>query len=224
MRFAEGLQWLSADRIAVRGSINPSQSQYYVFDTRTGTQVGDIVDDDSAAAFSPDGLHVASISGSPHFSDQAARKPVLSVDDHAVFPTTGGNVEFLSGPVWSSDGKAVAIAARATTNVSPELVVWTGGVPQTRSAPFGATGRVSLFWSKAQLVAVTLDEDRNRAWSIDPKTLAFHELNAGAAATEYERATQHRNGLARKVSVLGLSEPDFWCSACDLTLLPRGTE
>lgn len=109
MRFVEEVEWLTKDRIAFGGSINPSQSEYLIFDINTRKVVDQFYDDGSGASFSPDGLHVAYVIGSPHFSKADERTPTLMVDDKPVFSKNGINLEFDDRPQWSKNSQSVAI-------------------------------------------------------------------------------------------------------------------
>lgn len=68
MKYAEGLGWLTNQRIVVTGSVNPSTTEYDVFNSVTGQRVDQFFDDGLGAAFSPNGQHYAHITGSPHFT------------------------------------------------------------------------------------------------------------------------------------------------------------
>lgn len=128
MRAIEALRWVADDRIAVRGSINPSQSQYYVFDVTTKRAVADFIDDRSAAAFSPDGVHVVAHTGGPHFAHAQQRAMRLELDGQTLAAgASGEHADILAAPRWSNDGRAFAwvVDHRATGRVT--LAVWRSG-------------------------------------------------------------------------------------------------
>ncbi|MFC0134313.1 hypothetical protein CR105_26980 [Massilia eurypsychrophila] len=112
MRFVDALEWIAADRLVVSGSINPSSSEYLVFDLLTGAVVGGYVDDAQGAEFSPDDQHVITVSGAPDFTARGSRAPVLKLDDQPVVGGLNVDLAFAKKPSWSADSRSFAIAAR----------------------------------------------------------------------------------------------------------------
>lgn len=59
MRFVEDLEWISEDRLAVAGSLNPSTVEYAMVDIATGAELGSYLTDGFTLVGSPNGMHVA---------------------------------------------------------------------------------------------------------------------------------------------------------------------
>jgi dipeptidyl aminopeptidase/acylaminoacyl peptidase len=225
MRAVEGLQWIGPDRVAVRGSLNPSQSQYYVVDVAAGRVVDDFVDDRSAAAFSPDGRHAAYQTGSPHFGPGARAAAQLMVDGQAVFPAAGQRtpLAFATAPAWSADGHSVAIVAQDPAHTATRLVVWHDGAVREQPLSVGAGQPLTLFWAGTRVIlqAGAHDGVPARAWSADAEGLALAPL-AHAPADPLAQARALRRDLALQARERGVAEPDFWCEHCALQPLSAG--
>jgi hypothetical protein len=130
MRFVEGLQWITNRRLAVSGSMNPSNAEYAVVDLETGKEVAWYPVDGFGFAPSPDGSHVAYERMVVHFTPEADRRPELCVDDECLadrpqrgYPSQDRHVEFTSYPVWSPDGTRVAITAEDYTTKAQSVIV-----------------------------------------------------------------------------------------------------
>lgn len=106
------LRWLGTRRLVVEGHLNPSDSEYVLFDTESGATVAEIGDQSLGAGFSPDGLNWAVVSGVPHFSGAAETTPTLEVGGRDVLVLKGGDASFASPPLWSDDAGRVAILIR----------------------------------------------------------------------------------------------------------------
>jgi hypothetical protein len=76
IRAIESMQWLDENSVVVGGSINPSQSQYYVFHVGS-SMVQDFVDDLSAPAISLDGRTIDATTGVPHWKHETDRDSVF---------------------------------------------------------------------------------------------------------------------------------------------------
>jgi hypothetical protein len=59
MRSVEALEWLTADRLVVSGTVNPSTTEYDVIDLTRRVVTKQVFNDGQGAAFSPDGQHYA---------------------------------------------------------------------------------------------------------------------------------------------------------------------
>lgn len=212
MRYVEALRWIGPDRILIRGSINPSQSQYYEIDAAAGRVVADVIDDESAAAVSPDGRRIATLSGSPHFTPEAEQRPVLSIDGTPVWHGAAGTV-LAAPPRFSPDGTALAWAARDGTGRTM-LLIWNGTALRRIAVPAPAGATLALRWPASGLTLTTTDAGHARAWALRGAALA-------PSLARTEEAVALRERLARAA---GLTEPDFWCADCALRELPRGTE
>ncbi len=133
VRSIEGLEWLTEDKIAAKGSIDPSSTQTFVYDINTGKELMDYVDNDGGAVFSPDGEHAAVQNGSPHFTPEPDREPALDIDYQRVYPASGVHVRLLSKPAWSEDSEKVAVVAEDYQSKQRTVVVCglKGGCPST---------------------------------------------------------------------------------------------
>ncbi len=121
--YVEGIEWLTADKIAAAGSINPSTDDTLVFDLRTGKVVTDYTDDNGGGVFSPDGEHVADERGMLHWTPLADREPELDIDYQRVYPAKGVHVTLLSKPAWSDDSKEVAVVVEDYQSNRRSIVV-----------------------------------------------------------------------------------------------------
>lgn len=210
MRFVEELEWIDDNRIAVRGSINPSTSDYEVITVSDGSTTG-FADDGAGAAFSSDGKHVAYMTGAPHFGGE--RTPTLTIDDVPAATPFPADIEEVERPVWSDDGRSVALMARR-----PEEVTWMiahadvehgGNLLKPHSVPF--SGRAVVHWS-GSLLQVQSGTQETYAWTsgawalVKQNLLPVDSRAAGAALQRQLRA--ERWG-------------DFWCAHCALSSLPR---
>lgn len=230
MRAIEALRWVADDRIAVRGSINPSQSQYYVFDVTTRRAVADFIDDRSAAAFSPDGVHVVAHTGGPHFAHAQQRAMRLELDGQTLATgASGEHADILAAPRWSNDGRAFAwvVDHRATGRVT--LAVWRSGEIHEWPLLLSAGQSAELRWSGARIVITVLDGDRTRptgqAWVVDPRDGSTVTTTAAAAPPDpLAPARTLRDRLLAQARAQGLREADAWCRSCGLEALVRGTE
>lgn len=204
MRVAEAMEWLDGGRLVVSGSVNPTSTEYLVFDAASGQQLSALADDGYGAAFSPDGLHVATIAGRPHFSGRAQRRPTLLVDGRAVFESADGRVDFTGRPVWSSDSRQLS-APMSDEQGRNYLLRWKTGAAHAMLQPMLAAAATPAAKGSApgqrQGAALPPAQERN-----DP---------LGAARSM-------RRALQREAGVLS-GRADWWCQDCALSRLPRRT-
>ena len=198
MQAIESLRWISPERIAVRGSINPSQSQYYVIEVAYGRIVADFTDDASSAAFSPDGLHVAALSGSPHFGPGA---PVLSLDGKPVWQALRG-ATLAGGPSFSPDGASLAWAARDAAGHAT-LDVWNGATLRQAAVPAAPDALLDVGWRWAHATVTAQSAGRTLAWA---------ETGDGRTSQVVAPARENtkRERLAAQARAAGVNEVDFW--------------
>jgi hypothetical protein len=228
MQYVDGLRWISARRVLLRGAINPSQSQYYVVDVPSRSVVLDFEDDASAAAFSPDGKHLALVSGSPHFTPAARQAPVVSVDGKAIYPVPPRpGLSVIATPRWSPDSRGLAWVVRNAAHTQDSLVVWHDGA--VNAAPLGdaTAADVDLFWSGNRvLVTETLPglRPRARAWSAAEATGAVAAVPGGAVVDPTAAGHTLLKQLSGEARQAGFVQANFWCAACALQALPRESE
>ena len=148
MTAVAGARWLGPRRLVVEGHLNPSDTEYVMFDAETGATVAELGDQGLGAGFSPDGLHWAAVSGVPHFSSPAATTPTLEIDAREVLVLGGGEESFATPPQWSRDAGRVALLIRhgadgAVTKLA--LARAAVGDAQVFALPFHEQ-RVELHW------------------------------------------------------------------------------
>ncbi len=229
MRYVESLQWISPSRIAVRGSINPSQAQYEVIDVTSGQVVADFVDDGAIAAFSSDGAHVAYQVGSPHFSPVESRSAALLIDGRLAYPLSPRpGLQFVSAPQWSADCRCLAVVTQEAGDSVSRLVVWREGQISERGLDLGAADQIELSWAGDQITlkATGFESPQHpRVWVSDAQGLKLNLVSATQATADpliqVRALRQATLDAARKN---GLAEPDAWCAHCGLELLPRRSE
>jgi dipeptidyl aminopeptidase/acylaminoacyl peptidase len=222
MRAVEGLRWISPTRVAVWGSLNPSQSQYYVIDVASGRTVNDFIDDASSAAFAPGGAHVAFQTGSPHFTPAEQRAPVLMVDGRAVYPAAGRRaLEFATPPRWSPDGHSLALFVQNPAHTESMLVVWHDGAVHELPMSVGAADEFDLFWSgsKLLLTAAKAGQPARTAWEADAQGLTLKPVPAQQVVDPLAPARHLREQLQVQAQAAGVHEADFWCADCSLAAL-----
>ncbi len=244
MRFVESLQWLSADRVVVSGSINPSSTEHLVVDLLRGGVVAEHVDDAGGASFSPDGQHVLTIDGAPHFSAPASRAPVLRLDGQELLKGLPADTAAMGRARWAADGNAFALAAQPASGPWRLVLgqVATGGARWV-DLPFdwGAGSKApTLFWSGTELhlqrlvpaprtgaAAATAAAPGARAQSVEDWVWSG-PLQAGAwkraavPALDPARAAAALRAAALAVSpVPGALDADLWCTGCALDRVAR---
>lgn len=240
----DGIEWLTDDRIAAVGSVNPSTAETFVYDIKTGSQVDDYIDDAGGAVFSPDGKHVATLSGSPHWTPEDSKEPELDIDDQRVYPAKGVHMELVSGPTWSDDGSRIAAVFRNyQTNEISLVVCGLHGQCIGSALPSGTQNTVDDYliqWSGSR-VYVTSDRLSALIGASTVKSWSFQQDEARAMPDKAPRYLQptaldspqirlaklHQVGGDEAVTIfnniqkLGGSEADFWCQNCALATMPR---
>jgi hypothetical protein len=220
MRYVEAVEWLTSERISVSGSVNPSTTEYSVFDVANKKLESQFFDDGHGAAFSPDGNHVAYVSGGPHFTPQSGRVLTLNVDGKAVFVEAGGRGEFIDAPRWSADSNSVAVMI-ADFHMAERRIVLHNRAEMTASAatvPHSTGTAVSVRWSANDLYV----ESASEAWVLrnghlpGPWTQVEGLPPDTLAAAETAKAR-----LTAAAYADGGREADVWCNDCALTVLPR---
>lgn len=204
MRIAEAMEWLDGARLVVSGSVNPSSTEYLVFDAGSGQQLSALADDGYGAAFSPDGRHVATIVGRPHFSSRAQRRPTLVVDGKAVFESADGRVDFTGRPIWSSDSRQLT-APMADEQGKSYLLRWRTGAAHAMLQP--------MLTAVATAAAGTSAPGQRQGMEPLPAQDRNDPLHA---------ARSMRRTLLREAGVLS-GRADWWCKDCALSRLPRRT-
>jgi len=220
MQYVEGLRWISNEKLAVRGSINPAQSQYYVIDVVHAKVVSDFVDDGSVAAFSPGGDHVARLGDAPHYVPDADRVPSLLLDEKLIWQPGRGAV-LAAAPSFSPDGASLAWAERDTSG-KPALNIFRSGTLHHVKLPASSTGTLAVTWAGSRAVVTDAPEGkpgRVLAWSVDSGSAG---LTAQVAIDPFKEAHGLLATLRRTTQKNDAKESDFWCKSCALASLPRG--
>ncbi len=243
IRFIEGIEWLTGDKIAAKGSIDPSSTQTFVYDINTGKELMDYVDNDGGAVFSLDGEHAASQNGSPHWTPEPDREPELEIDDERVYPATGIHVRLLSDPVWSEDSARVAVVAEGYESKQRSVVVCglKGGCQSTvlpTTVKPDPDDRFRIQWNNGR-VYVTFPAAilpwahgtvTQTTWSLQPgdakAVVSASQPSVYDSQLSYQNQIQKLGGdaavnLLKQIQKLGGIEPDLWCQDCALAKLPR---
>jgi hypothetical protein len=246
MRFVEALEWVAADRLVVSGSINPSSSEYLVFDLITGTVWGGYIDDARGAEFSPDGQHVLTVNGAAHFTARGARAPVLTLDDRPVVSGLNADLTSVGKPSWSADSRSFAIAARDAAG-QMQVVLGEAASKTARwvHLPFSvaAADRAPiLFWAGNELhiqriVTAPLNtaNGTSQMAKIGARNVAVEDyvLGVGTGGAAWKRVTKPVVAPAKAAATLRASvaatqraasaqqDLDVWCSGCELDAVAR---
>jgi hypothetical protein len=246
VRYIEGIEWLTEEKIAAKGSINPSTVHTFVYDLKTGKEIADYLDDDGRTVFSPDGEHAADQTGKPHFTPESGAEPELDIDYLRVYPAKGIHVRLLSKPAWSEDSAKVAVVAEDYQSKQRSIVVC-GLKGDCQSTALSTVkpdpdDRFRIQWKDGR-VYVTFPEVllawehgtvHETTWSLQPG-----DANAVASAPQpdmkpnpYDTPLSFQNkiqklggdaslNLLKQIQKLGGVEPDLWCQDCALAKLPR---
>ncbi len=243
IRFIEGIEWLTEDKIAAKGSIDPSSVQTFVYDINTGTELMDYVDNDGGAVFSPDGEHAATQNGSPHWTPEPDREPELDIDNQRVYPASGVHVRLVSKPTWSEDSGKVAVVVEDYESRQRSVVVCgLKGICQFTVLPTTAKpdpdDRFIIQWNggrvfatfPASILAWAHKTVPETAWSLQPgdanAVVSSPQPSAYDSQLSYQNQIQKLGGdaavnLLKQIQKLGGTEPDLWCQNCGLAKLPR---
>ena len=214
LRFVETIEWLSAGKIALGGSVNPSTAENVILALPGGAELLNFFEDGPGAAFSPDGAHAAYMDGSPHFAPEDARAPTLRVDGEAIYPRRGEAVRFLGAPCWSEDGARLAVLAEDGRTKAREIVLWARtGALAILPANLPRDSQIILSWHGGNLFAAA----GGQAWRVEKAALRPAPLEAEAEA----HAAALLEKAAAAVEAAGGRDPDFWCADCALRTLPR---
>lgn len=246
VRYIANLEWLTENKIAANGSINPSTGQTFVYDIGTGKEIMDYPDDNGGGVFSPDGEHVATINGMPHFSQESERAPELNIDNLRVYPAKGIHPILLSDPTWSEDSTKVAVVAEDYQSKQRSIVVCglKGDCKSTALSTVSSDpdDRFRIQWN-GNRVSVTFPEvtlplqhgsSSEGTWSLQPgdasavTSVPVTDLKPNTYDTplDLQNKIQALGGdkalkLLKIIQQLGGVEPDFWCKDCALAKLPR---
>jgi WD40-like Beta Propeller Repeat len=235
MRDVEAIEWLTRDRIAVSGSVNPSTTEYIIYDLSAAKPVREFFDDGSGAAFSADGQHYASVSGRPHFTPVDQRATTLNVDDTPVFESGKNSVSFSEKPQWSPDSKSVAILMTDAARGVHAVLRWssTSKVASSIALPFSSGEPEALAWRNGNLYVQRKVVDQRKsapdtrradseAWLTTASVpVRWTRVAASSASDPVGKAIAFRAQLDKTTRSVGGKDHDFWCEACSLTVLSR---
>ncbi len=218
-----GVRWLGARRLVVEGHLNPSDTEYVMFDAETGATVAELGDQALGAGFSRDGQHWAVVGGVAHFSSPAATTPTLEIDARAVLALDGGEESFATPPRWAHDANRVALLIRrgadgAVTKLA--LARAAVGDAQVLALPFHEQ-RVALHWcgddpcvmrrvpDRAPRIALPgIRPLRAQWWRLHDGAWASMPAPVRAAATNAALAAR-RAALAAQAGRLGAVDVDL---------------
>jgi|ERR1035438_884875 hypothetical protein len=226
MRFVEEIQWISEQRIAVSGSVNPSTCEYVMIDAASGREVGWYGADGFSLVPSPDGTHVAYEGSVPHSTPEQDRSPRLCVDHECDsgkpgWPGYSGSarhVEFSTYPVWSASGSAVAIAAQDYQTGKLSLVVRPmEGDPSEYALTASSPGGIDISWDRETVFVTTVDG----AWKLEPNGSALIRIDPSAVPADLVAALQMKLAERATLQLGATAQLDCWCASCALRSLPR---
>lgn len=241
MRAVEALQWVDSHRIAVSGSVNPSTQEVLVIDLQRDAVADEFIDDGGGVSFSPDGKHTAQLTGAPHFTPSAKRRPVLRVDGKDIILPSMVDAADFGTPLWSPDSRSVAIPMKDTTG-RDVVAYWQPQGLRILNLPVTTASkptRPDLFWSgntlqlrRASAATTPLRPGEKRpatkAWSINPgiKTPAWTKLADGQPNPARAARVAKANALKLLPADLAstpLDLADVWCQACGIEKIARRT-
>jgi hypothetical protein len=230
MRYVESIEWISSNRLAVSGSVNPSSREYVIIDVSAQQVVDEFVSDEYRAGFSADGLSYAAVAGAPHFTPRESRAPALLVNGRRLEGLVPSGIEIAGPPIWAPDGSAIAIPLRYATSRAgaDSVMVWErgSGTKHLITAP----SRVrDIRWKDNELLATSMPENGgpgSQGWQLPIVTRPFSIsgwqpvidptiLNSG------QRDEKLRTELRDALVVDGGINIDIWCASCGLSNLPR---
>jgi hypothetical protein len=197
------LQWLPNDQVVVSGSLNPSTEESIILDAKTGKELNSIYDDAGGAVFSPDGIHVAYVTGSAHFMPAEDKRPIVNIDQEQVYPKGNVKIELQSNVAWSDDSKEISFVAKdsgaATQLVVCPLARACGLLDLSQAAP-----PFTVSWSGMQILL----NSAGKTLSIDPKMGQITPFTPPPAkAAEQE-------SLRLRIENEGGRSIDVWCDGC----------
>lgn len=155
----------------------------------------------------------------PAFFPESSWRPTLVVDDKQVYPSPSNHVEFLGLPSWSPDSTKLAIVAEESDSKQKKLVVWREANSLLTAALVSEGNSVDLFWESNQLVVHTngstfqWSEASNSLQDLGAKTIKNPRIAAFELLRQLDSTTGHPPAR----------DPDYWCEACILSILPRAT-
>jgi hypothetical protein len=218
LQFIDRLEWISSDRLVASGSVNPSTEESLVVDLKSGKEIISYYDDNGGAVFSPDGNHVAYVSGAPHFVPPDAKRPEVNIDKERVFPVDGVQIRMLSNIVWSSDSEHVAFVAQQTVNQTVSIVTCGLGSGCVQAQLTQTSPPYSIRWVGDSVMVAT----EQSSWAV---VAGSNQVKAGAADhSSVPSQSRAVDAVTRKAKQGGGRSVDVWCRECELATQPRSTE
>lgn len=245
MRFVQEIEWLANDSLVVSGSVNPTTTEYIVYDLITGKAAKEFFDDGGGAAFSPDGRHFAAVTGGPHFTTEGHRDQVLLVDDAPIAkPKSLGRISFGDKPRWSPDGKSIAVLTADENKRTHSVLHWDmgSGKASVFAMPFSAERPQEMFWKgndlyiKRKVVisrATSSPTLPGRLGSVDEAwampmaatstttLMKWKRVDTAEISNPMAKAKELRARFEKENRGEAGVDQDFWCSDCELSKLPR---
>jgi hypothetical protein len=232
MRFVESLEWFGDQALVVGGSINPSTSEYLVFDVSSRRLVYEFYSDGAAPAFSTTGKDLAYTSGCPHFSPLEQCDWKLFLDGKPLELAKVGLpiLDFTVGPSWSADGRSLSAIYKAATQgkeQSQNVLFWREGDVSTITLPADPNAKFQTSWQADELF-VTSSQFRSdqaipedRAWSVNADHHSLTPISASAIVERRAAAEALRRKLDDFVRTLSGGDANLWCLKCVLSSVPR---
>jgi hypothetical protein len=212
MRFVEDLEWISEERLAVAGSVNPSTVEYAIVDMTNGTELASYLTDGFTLVGSPDGMHVAYEVYIPHFTPTADRRPRLCIDHECDFATLNSpgypgaarHVEFATAPVWSASGSTVAFVAEDYHSRRLALIVRpVGGGASEYPLESNSPSAIRLYWAAGSWFVKAKEGD----WTLGPGGTALVRAEPDRLPSDISNWVQLRQAETQRLVGLRSRHP-----------------
>lgn len=221
MRFVEKLEWIGSSKVVASGSLNPSQSEYIVFDAASGRVDEWFGGDASVAVFHPRTGAATYFVDAPHFSRASDRATKLVVGGHKVLDLWTFGVGVAGTPVWSADGQYLAIPVESTdeaeaaaaakagaSRVRPSLLIFNRNNRKATALalPPGAPAQFSIFWDRDTIIIG--DDLESAPKPVQPATPGRAAIVHEAWQISLADATSARPGAWRRIKAESVVAPE----------------
>jgi hypothetical protein len=216
MHWVDRPAWVSADRIVINGSLNPSTADYQLIDIVREKELDEFIDDFSAASYSPDGKHLVSTDGCPHFIQPC--HTTIHIDQKPVYSIDGRYEELINAPVWSPSDETIGFTLHRLGRNQLRLVLLGPRGTQEAVVPAFDFNTIKSSWSGNNfLVSTKISAARptTTIWRISPDN--NHPTPMDADDRLYKAENQTRAALLQVLNAAqadGLVDPDVWCPTC----------
>jgi len=217
IRWVDRPTWVSRDRILLSGEVNPSTSSYHLIDLPKEAEIDEFIDDYSAAAYSPDGKHLVSANGCPHFTADPCHTTVQI--DHAPFYTIDGRYfELVDPPKWAAGSDMIGFTIhRIGRNQLRVVLAGPHGMQEAVIPAFDFNTTSSWWLGGSFLVSAKGSPTRPESvvWRITPGN--SQPAQVGPQDALYSKEVETKEALSNILSLAqgrGWVTPDVWCPRC----------